>query len=741
MAHRSRIPFPQRPGLTPLRSRPSPASRLSSSLVTQAQSTLLAQQETIASLQASLASLSAAGQRPSGRTPAGATPEKCELEMSSAGFRTWRRSVEAWLSLSRWPDQEAVLHIRLLCVADLQRALDVKFTTGQWQAMPTKGALDAIGKIVLRASNQAVRWSDFFSVCQAIGEPVSAFFVRCAQRAMDCEFQCPQCECNLSEYMLLRKVMVGLGDSALKQEVFRQCHTFDDVESLRAFCVSFEAARRDATSMHGGKNSRECEMAGADVTPDDVSDDDFASRQLVVAASRHNSTYTHKSCRWCKSYRKREVGKAVNSVTVGAAGIAPEPLLQVQLAPQVGGQTCTTTAVADTGAQVCVAGPALIASLGLRPALLQRRAGLRDLAKIPLACLGAAPCHISLPGRSTLQEVHFVKSVERLYLSCTASPEPLILTPAPEYPFQQTVVDVFQLDGCSYLAYADRLTGWLEVAQLPSGATSNKIVRQLRLYFARWGAPEQISTDGGTNLVSEEMTAFFERWGVTVRLSSAHYPQSNGRAEAAVKSAKRVLRGNIGASGSLYSDKVALALLQYLNTPLRDIDKSPAQLATGRQLRDGVPAISQNFRVDEHWGCTLRERERQVARHNSVVKDHASGHFRSTITPGSGVLVQNQANKTWDRSGIVVEARDNRQYLIKLDGSGRLSLRTRKHLKPLLRPHSSPTVPPRSRVLPLSPQDHMPLQTPSGISLIHTPAPSRPRRCVARPGWLNDYVE
>ena len=83
-------------------------------------------------------------------------------------------------------------------------------------------------------------------------------------------------------------------------------------------------------------------------------------------------------------------------------------------------------------------------------------------------------------------------------------PEQLILTPPPEYPFQQTVVDVFQLDGCSYLAYADRLTGWLEVVQLPSSATSNKIMSQLRLYFSRWGAPEQISTDGGTNLVSED---------------------------------------------------------------------------------------------------------------------------------------------------------------------------------------------------------------------------------------------
>ena len=89
--------------------------------------------------------------------------------------------------------------------------------------------------------------------------------------------------------------------------------------------------------------------------------------------------------------------------------------------------------------------------------------------------------------------------------------------------------------------------------------------------------------------------------------------------------------------------------------------------------------------------------------------------------PGNSVLVQNQANKTWDRTGIIVEARDNRQYLVKLDGSGRLSLRTRLHLKPLAQP--SPSSPPGPQALPPPP----PLR--------------RPRRRVARPGWLDDYVE
>ncbi|KAK8373485.1 hypothetical protein O3P69_018661 [Scylla paramamosain] len=271
--------------------------------------------------------------------------------------------------------------------------------------------------------------------------------------------------------------------------------------------------------------------------------------------------------RRCRSSGKREAGKAVNNVTVGAAGIAPEPLLQVQLVPQVGGQACTTTAVADTGAQVCVAGPALMSSLGLRPALLQRRAGLRDLAKIPLASLGAAPCHISLPGRSTLQEVHFVKSLERLYLSCTACKELRLVHSG--FPHPQ-----------SYVAAAETTEG---LSDCPP-----------------------------------------------TRPSSLPLPP----------------------------------------------------------LEENIPRLEE---------C------------------------RSNIAPGSRVLVQNQANKTWDRAGIVVEARGNRQYLVKLDGSGRLSLRTRLHLKPLAQPNPAP---------PPKPQEPPP-----------EPSPNRPRRRVARPGWLDDYVE
>lgn len=275
-----------------------------------------------------------------------------------------------------------------------------------------------------------------------------------------------------------------------------------------------------------------------------------------------------------------------------------------------------------------------------------------------------------------------------------------------------------------YLAYADRCTGWLEINHLPHGATSSKIVAVLRQYFARWGVPEGISTDGGTNLTSDEVSRFMESWGVTMRTSSAHFPQSNGRAEAAVKSAKRLLRDNTTPGGSPSTDMFTKALLQYLNTPLREGNKSPAQLATGRQLRDGIPMYRQHYKVNKHWQQALRERERAVARqHHSVTEQQGTPRTLTALSPGSLVWVQNQVTRVWDRRGVVTETLPNRQYTVKLEGSGRVSLRNRRHLRPA-RAGSAPSRP-----------SHCLLSSPS-----ESPESQRPKRHVKRPGWLSDFI-
>ena len=275
----------------------------------------------------------------------------------------------------------------------------------------------------------------------------------------------------------------------------------------------------------------------------------------------------------------------------------------------------------------------------------------------------------------------------------TQQKEPLITSPVPQYPFQHTVADLFEREGYKYLAYADRLTGYAELAHFPTSTTSSVIINTFREYFHRWGVPEEVSLDGAPNLASKEIGDWLCDWGVRWRKSSAYYPQSNGRAEAAVKSLKRLLMGNTGQKGSINTDEVAAALLQYRNTPLRGVDKSPAELALGRTLKDTIPLPSARYAVNVKWTETLKLREKEMSRSNKVMKTKYDDGAKtlSDLPLKMSVLCQNPRSKRWDRSGVITEVCGNRQYFVKVDGSGRLTLRNRRHLRPILVPH--PTTP------------------------------------------------
>ena len=75
-------------------------------------------------------------------------------------------------------------------------------------------------------------------------------------------------------------------------------------------------------------------------------------------------------------------------------------------------------------------------------------------------------------------------------------------------------------------------------------------------------------------------------------MSSAHFPQSNGRAEVAVKTAKRLLMSNTGPTGSVDHDRFLRAMLQLRNTPDPDCNISPAQIVFGRPLRDTLSFVN-----------------------------------------------------------------------------------------------------------------------------------------------------
>ena len=267
----------------------------------------------------------------------------------------------------------------------------------------------------------------------------------------------------------------------------------------------------------------------------------------------------------------------------------------------------------------------------------------------------------------------------------------------PTAPFEQVCADFFKLSGHYYLVLVDRLSGWPEVVQIKQGtsfAGAKSLCRALRGFFATFGVPEEIATDGGPEFVAQETKDFYMRWGVKHRLSSAYHPQSNGRAELAVKSIKRLLEKNVTNTGDLNTDEVVCALLQFRNTPDRDCNLSPAQVLFGRQLRDGIPQLKrsvmifQNNQILDEWHDHWKSKENALR--SRLIKNcerlEANTKNLDPLREGDVVLVQNQIpnsprSKKWDRQGTVVFTGENDQYLIKVTGTGRLTLRNRHFLR------------------------------------------------------------
>ena len=68
--------------------------------------------------------------------------------------------------------------------------------------------------------------------------------------------------------------------------------------------------------------------------------------------------------------------------------------------------------------------------------------------------------------------------------------------------------------------------------------------------------------------------------------------------------------------------------------------------------------------------------------HNKELSEKSSmSRNLKPLVKGNAVLCQNARTKKWDKSGVVVDTHPFRQYSVKMHGSGRISLRNRKHLQ------------------------------------------------------------
>ena len=157
-----------------------------------------------------------------------------------------------------------------------------------------------------------------------------------------------------------------------------------------------------------------------------------------------------------------------------------------------------------------------------------------------------------------------------------------------------------------------------------------------------------------------------------------------------------MLMGNVGPTGSLNNDGLLRALLQARNTPDPDCNISPAQVVFGRPIRDAFSFTSRcikcnNPSIRPTWREAWSQKEDAMRTRMPRSTEALDLHARSLapLSLGDKVFLQNQRGshpKKWDKSGTVVELGNYDQYWVKVDGSGRLTLRNRRFSRKFVPP-------------------------------------------------------
>ena len=148
------------------------------------------------------------------------------------------------------------------------------------------------------------------------------------------------------------------------------------------------------------------------------------------------------------------------------------------------------------------------------------------------------------------------------------------------------------------LVVMDYATRWPEAVALKS-VDSETVARALVELFARVGIPKEILTDQGSNFVSRLMTEFYRLTGVTPIKTSVYHPQTDGMVERFNATLKRMLRKSVAKDAKDWDQLLPFMLFAYRGAKHATTGFSPHELVYGRQMRDTVDILAEQWKNDE----------------------------------------------------------------------------------------------------------------------------------------------
>ena len=186
------------------------------------------------------------------------------------------------------------------------------------------------------------------------------------------------------------------------------------------------------------------------------------------------------------------------------------------------------------------------------------------------------------PGMLTQIEEHCAKCQACTVHSNKPPKSHSIATPVPPYISHTIGMDFAQVSdkagkALKVLVVADYLSGWITYFKFEQPPTARSVAMRLGPWFHLTSWPSVICTDGEGLLTAEYFTSFLRENGIIHRLSSPEHAQSNGVAEAAVKSFKRIWDRCL-----ISGDDFVEAWSLYNDTPRQPGQLSPSRMWYGR---------------------------------------------------------------------------------------------------------------------------------------------------------------
>ena len=109
----------------------------------------------------------------------------------------------------------------------------------------------------------------------------------------------------------------------------------------------------------------------------------------------------------------------------------------------------------------------------------------------------------------------------------------------------------------------------------------------------------------------------------------------------------------------------------------------PHSASSEGPIKDFIPILPGRYQPHPTWSDTLATREEALRNRHMKAAERWFEHTK-TLPPlavGNHVRIQNQTGPyptKWDKTGVVIEVRQFDQYVVRIDGSGRMTTRNCK---------------------------------------------------------------